>query len=383
MSAVTTPHHTASAETQEALGRILSNVQAVSELPIAKGFIGPAEKAIKSLHEYAFATGPEEDHTRKDSITESFQELGHQLADTLREYKDTFTVGYEKLIERCATCTDRIMTVFKINTGKTKKPEIDILSDEFVTDLIRFSEKRSADLQSGEADSVPAINFRLKRWVNEEGAIEVKRPLQLFQYIQMAFQRNKIFNRPFDSKIKSLLYLAYCVREHVESRGEHLISRDELDKNFGAKLANLHQLAKEWNADATSTKRPSSISDYSDFSFSDEDLELRQKVLDEFNDGKGSTRQITPLKDPKSLLLFLKLTRKMQAIKPFYRKHEKSLRNDSFRVHDVVMQWYIQLAEAKPEISLIKFAKQKLGSDYTSRVSRLKSDWKQKTLSST
>ncbi len=73
----------------------------------------------------------------------------------------------------------------------------------------------------------------------------------------------------------------------------------------------------------------------------------------------------------------------MQAIKPFYRKHEKSLRNDSFRVHDVVMQWYIQLAEAKPEISLIKFAKQKLGSDYTSRVSRLKSDWKQKTLSST
>ena len=360
---IDSPHvnHTASSAARNPIDGIIENLDKLSQQKSTAGlkpFLGPIEKVLRDLHLYAVDAEKSDD---KQSIIEASEEIGSKLADSWRTMYEGSRKKYNGFMKMLDGCISTVCEFWQ--TKKAKAKVDDSLDEQEVISLIRFSEDRNGALIAHSEESLPAITFRYKSTSTPED-VEVKSPLKLFEYIRLGYQRNKLMGDELGENIRSWVILGRCIKDHIEAGGnDYIVSRKDLKEKGYQGALNVLKFAEAWNKWLARDNKPSSLSDFGVQSLSDEEVSSRNAVLASRKTSRG--RSVDPIENPNKLLEFIRLTKAMQAIRPFFNKtprvgvEEAKTKNPNFRYHDIIMDWYMQLDQDDAIISPVDFARQK------------------------
>lgn len=367
-----TSNDTASSATSKALDGIVKNLNELAgKSSSLKALLAPSEQVLHELHHFATAKDP--DVESRSVIADGFQEFGIQVADGLRNLYKNSKASFKGLLQRAETITGKLKSLIP-----TKKEIIqDKASENAIKKLVKYAADNEAQIEAVTNIDTPTISFKSKSAPGRPNLIvDVKEPLKLFKYIELAYKRNKIVGRDPDYKIKGWIQLAYCIQKHSESNGRFVASKKDISEGLSLRPRSLGAEAASWNQAVTRTKQKSSINDYVSL-LNDEAIQARDQVLEEHN-RTNTNRPINSVKDPNKLMEYLILTKKMQGIKLLVDNQPEAQQSSNFRSLDIVMQWYIQLGSKDPTISLQDYARNEFGivkGTDLANIKRIKSIW--------
>ena len=361
---------TARVEKNEVLETLVENLNALGALKPLQAILAPGEDIVRSLHEYADSQA-EPDKQLLPKISEGFAEMGTQVAEALRAYRKRTTSGYKGLLQRTANYFKSLLTKL---TKKAKEYE-DSIADKTFVDLVQYGTSHTKAIKEATETGDEFYSFQAKAQIGRRNiTVKVNQPLKLFEYLNLAYKRNLLIGRAVDYKIKGFALLAHCIREDLKAKGKFLADKQKVAEELGLKPRVLSRLALEWN-NAIVDPKPSSINDYGR-ALAPAQIEKRDKVIADHN--AAGRHKTDTLKEPNKLMQFLKYTKEMQAIKSFYKNKPAGQKNTNFRSLDIIMQWYIQLGNAQPIISLVDYAKEQhqvIGESPLANIKRDKSKW--------
>jgi hypothetical protein len=372
MTLAATSNNTASIATSKALNGIVENLNTIAaNSPNLKALLAPSETVLTELHNYA--TGDALNEKSKSVIKEGFQEFGIQVADGLRALYQRSKSSFKSLLSRTEKLTERL----KILSLPKKSVVADTTPEKAIKKIVQYSRDHQIQITKMIRTDTPIVSFKAKASPGRaNNIIDVKEPLKLFEYIDLAHRRNKLIGREPDYKIKAWIQLAYCVQKHSETEGKFVATRDEVTQALNLKPRSLSAEAAKWNEAMSRVKQKSAINDYF-IPLTDEAIKKREAVIQSHNEGRKG-KEVKTLNNPNKLIEYLTLTKQMQAIKLFIDNQPEAEQNQNYKSLDIVMQWYIQLGNTAPIVSLQDYARQEYNihkETDLANIKRIKSMW--------
>ena len=360
---------TASAEKNEVLEALVENLNALGKIKPLKAIFAPSEDTVRALHEYANAA-EEPDKELLTHISEAFSEMGIQIAEALRALKVKSTSGYKGILQRAANFAQVSLAKLKKQTDKAQ----DTVSEKIIAGLNGFLSRKEVEIRKNMQEGKSYYPLTIKQQKGRPNLeVRIENPLKLFEYIDLAYQRNKILKKPVDSRIKGLVLLAHCIRKDIEAKEPLAIERQPTAKEIGLKPRSIGAEAEKWNQAIARGGASSAISDYMSL-LNPAAIQKRNKVIADYNATRGNSFTVDTLERPNDLLRYLMLTKRMQTIKLFIDNKPTDEQNTNFRSLDIVAQWYLQLGGRNPELSLINYAKNEYGIEGESDLHNIKRD---------